>query len=299
MLHKGLLVVAVAMMIGVGVYANSLVINEVAWAGTAASPTDEWIELFNPTDQPVNLAGWMLSFGDVVIDLGAGVETAVAPGGYFLLERTNDDTVSDVAADLIYTGSLSNDGAVLYLTDPSGKTADTANADHDGWIAGSASSGPVAYATMERVDPAGPDDETNWKTNNGLNVCGEDADGQALNATPGQENSATIARETFPTVAITSPSPDTSTVQGDVAIAWRADDPDGASGELLPIDIYLSSDGGQSFSPLVKNLVGDSYVWNTESVDNGDQYLLKVVATDDDGNMGVAISPIFSISNSG
>lgn len=289
----------VVMMIGVGVYANSLVINEVAWAGTAASPTDEWIELFNATDQPVALAGWTLSFGDVVIDLGAGVETAVAPGEYFLLERTNDDTVSDVAADLIYTGSLSNDGAVLQLRDPSGKIADTANADHDGWIAGSSSTGPAAYATMERIDPIGPDEETNWKTNNGLNICGEDADGQALNGTPGQENSATIALETFPTVEITSPSPEINTVQGDVAIAWQADDPDGANGELLPIDIYLSCDSGQSFSPLVTNLVGDSYVWNTESVDDGDQYLLKVVAIDDDGNIGVAVTPIFSISNSG
>ena len=71
MRNKGLLAVAIVMTIGVSVCAQGLVINEIAWAGTAASSADEWIELFNPTDQPIDLSGWTLSFGDVVIDLGA------------------------------------------------------------------------------------------------------------------------------------------------------------------------------------------------------------------------------------
>ena len=36
---------------------GQLVINEVAWGGTDASPYDEWIELYNPTDEPVDLTG--------------------------------------------------------------------------------------------------------------------------------------------------------------------------------------------------------------------------------------------------
>jgi hypothetical protein len=42
-----------------------LLINEVAWAGTRANTAHEWIELYNPGAQPINLTGWRLvSLGD-------------------------------------------------------------------------------------------------------------------------------------------------------------------------------------------------------------------------------------------
>jgi hypothetical protein len=42
---------------------RSLIINELAWAGTVASAHDEWIELFNPSGAPINLNGWSLTDG--------------------------------------------------------------------------------------------------------------------------------------------------------------------------------------------------------------------------------------------
>ena len=39
---------------------HKVVISEVAWAGTAADPSDEWIELRNLDTAPVNLDGWEL-----------------------------------------------------------------------------------------------------------------------------------------------------------------------------------------------------------------------------------------------
>ena len=47
-----------------------VVINEVAWGGTEASPYDEWIELFNASDETVDLAGWILAWEGVTIPLG-------------------------------------------------------------------------------------------------------------------------------------------------------------------------------------------------------------------------------------
>ena len=39
-----------------------IVINEVAWAGTSVTTTsDEWIELYNNTGNPVDLTGWTLA----------------------------------------------------------------------------------------------------------------------------------------------------------------------------------------------------------------------------------------------
>ena len=34
---------------------HDVVINEVAWMGTAADHNDEWIELYNATDAPITL----------------------------------------------------------------------------------------------------------------------------------------------------------------------------------------------------------------------------------------------------
>jgi len=39
-----------------------VVISEIAWAGTPADLHDQWIELLNPTGEPVDLSGWKIRF---------------------------------------------------------------------------------------------------------------------------------------------------------------------------------------------------------------------------------------------
>ena len=78
-------------------------INEVMWMGTPADSSDEWIGFYNTTGSSINLSGWTLIInGSGAINLSG----TISAGGYFLLERTNDSTVSDITADLIYTGSF-------------------------------------------------------------------------------------------------------------------------------------------------------------------------------------------------
>ncbi len=159
-------------------YRDSVVINEVAWAGTAASADDEWIELWNPGSDSVALEGWVLTDGnDVTIHLNG----SIGPGEYFLLERGGDDTVSDIAANQIYTGALSNSGETLRLLDPAGNLIDSAGGSP--WPAGAAS--PL-YASMERasIDPP------SWMTNTGYITNGRDAHGGPIRGTPGRPNSA-------------------------------------------------------------------------------------------------------------
>jgi hypothetical protein len=294
------LVMWVLLLISVVSWSQTIVINEVAWAGTAASHYDEWIELYNPLEEAVDLTGWTLTFGTVMIDLGTGVNTLLEPGGYFLLERTNDETVSDIDADLIYTGGLVNDGMLIELLDPTGEVVDTANAGQEsGWAAGSDKDGDLPCATMERVDPLAADTPDNWRSNEGTLTCGHDAKGNTLNGTPKAKNAATIVFETVPVVAILSPVADGEVISGVFIITWTAMDPDGSSDQLLQIDILLSSDGGEGWELIVEGLVGGSYVWDTAAYANGDAYQLKVVATDTGGNNGEGISPLFSIANPG
>lgn len=167
-----------------------VVISEVAWAGTDANAADEWIELRNNTSSPITLTGWTLVAADGTPNIAlTGVITA---NGYFLLERTDDNTVSDIPADQIYTGALGNGGETLTLRDDSLNVIDTANADGGGWPGGTTGTGSPPYASMERLDLTVADSDANWGTNDGLTRNGLDADGNPLNGTPKAANSAPV-----------------------------------------------------------------------------------------------------------
>ncbi len=214
---------------------GKVIISEVAWAGTAASPQDEWIELRNLGTTPVDLTGWTIRWRKKnpvtpddyrwkVVELsgtilpaptsacelaaqegGAPVKIVKRPddniswlvvseaekqegNGYFLLERRSDKTVSDIPAGLIYDTTppypldLDDDGDVIELLNDQGEIVDTANASpepRNGWPAGD----PTIHATMERIDPLGPDSPDNWYTNMGIITYGLDANGRPLVAT--------------------------------------------------------------------------------------------------------------------
>jgi len=162
-----------------------VIISEIAWGGTAAGSADEWLELFNNTTSAVNLAGWEVTSADGGLSI---LLTGTLPAaGFFLLERTDDNTVSDIPADQIYTGDLLNSGEILYLRDSQSELIDSANQDGGAWPAGSAA---PDYLSMERLDPAGSDSDANWVHNNRVIRNGLDAAGNPLNGTPAQPNAA-------------------------------------------------------------------------------------------------------------
>jgi hypothetical protein len=196
-----------------GVFAD-VVINEVAWGGTEASPQDQWIELRNNTDQSIDLTDWMLRWRRKhpttpeeeqwkIVYLSGTIAPAPSqtasrsPDGYYLLERLHEETVSDVTANLIYDTTppypleLSALGDVIELVNADDVVVDTANADHperDGWIAGIGSDGLPPFGTMERIDPLGLDKDENWDTNRHIVVNGRDAAIVLLTATAATVN---------------------------------------------------------------------------------------------------------------
>ncbi len=165
------------------VFPGDVVINEIAWMGTSASSYDEWIELYSNTNKDLDLAGWLLVAEDGTPEIE--LEGQIPAGGYFLLERTDETTVSDIEADFIYTGALGNDGEHLKLVDSSGQVVDEIDC-LEGWFAGVNDS----KHSMERLLPEEDgSSETNWMSNDGETVFGKDANEYDILGTPKHQNS--------------------------------------------------------------------------------------------------------------
>jgi len=175
----------------------SVVINEVCWGGASWDSTAEWIELFNLTDEPIDLEGWILASSDGApyVSLGGVIAARndADETGYYLLERDSDDAVPGVAADMIYRGALTDAGEVLTLIDADGRIVDTANAmpaDDGGiaaWPAGRADRAASVYASMERVTFEIADIPSNWTDSGGTPP---DDDSPLVPGTPRGENAA-------------------------------------------------------------------------------------------------------------
>lgn len=170
-----------------------VVINEIAWGGTAASPNDEWIELYNRSDFSISLDGWVIhTLGNTVPNIP--LQGIIAPRAYFLLERTDDNSVSDISTDVMYgndgpTWALNNTTAdQLRLSFASSTVDEVARCNFNRWCGGS---GSPSFYTMERVDFKRPgSDRVNWKSALGEFILrGHAANGAALRGTPKTRNS--------------------------------------------------------------------------------------------------------------
>jgi len=282
------------------VASGQVIINEVAWAGTQASSSDEWIELYNVTDQPFDLTGWTLRIDGSVIHLGEVTDATlevrrsiIEPGGFLLLERTDDAVVSDVEADLIYKGLLSNGGEDLFLSNANGEIVDQVLFAETGWPAGLAADDSLPYATMERLYPAVGG--TEWGTNAPMSARnGLDADGNPLFGTPKATNGAVLFMASAPRVDLIAPA--AGEVSGTTLIEWSAIDPDGDD-SALRVAIILTQEDPLAAQTIVENLTNaGSFAWDTTAHEDG-AYHFELVVEDPDGYGGSAVSPVLNVRN--
>lgn len=123
----------------------TVAINEICWMGSQNSASDEWIELYNNANYGISLSGWSLKAGDsLVIELTGRIPAK----GFYLLERTDDNSASGAKASQIFKGSLNNSGLGIELYDEKGKSVDGVNCS-GGWFEGD----NAAKRTMERISP--------------------------------------------------------------------------------------------------------------------------------------------------
>jgi hypothetical protein len=149
-----------------------VVISEISWMGTETHSTDEWIELYNNTTSIIDITDWTLKSNDdsPSITFETKIESKTEGGrvsscflvqgnGFYLLERTDDDTIIDIPADYIYTGALNNNGETLELRDTQGNLIDAVDFAN-GWLFGD----NATKQTMERKKFLLAEDADNWQT---------------------------------------------------------------------------------------------------------------------------------------
>ena len=135
---------------------RQVVINEVNWYGSGADIGDEWIELHNPSDGPLQLSEWTIDNAggagdDSAIRIANG--TALPAGGYLVLaakqgpDRDGERTsLSGVAGVQLQPIALTNTGEELILRDADGTPIDST--PPGAWPAGN----NVRDYSMERRD---------------------------------------------------------------------------------------------------------------------------------------------------
>lgn len=167
--------------------APRVVINEIAWGGNEASYNDEWMELYNNSDFAVDLTGWTLTDGnDININFSSSTVTKIPAYGFYLLERTSDNTITNRIADYVYTGALKDSGEKIELKNKQGIVMDFVDCRNN-WFAGR-----NAYdkESMERVDVATTGNvASNWKSSMRPASSGRDAKNNIIVGTPNRVNS--------------------------------------------------------------------------------------------------------------
>ncbi|MFY9484857.1 MAG: lamin tail domain-containing protein [Patescibacteria group bacterium] len=220
---------------------RDVLLNELNWAGSSASTADEWIELKNQTDAPIDISLWQIegaatSGGTLTIPAGS----IIGPQSFFLIANfaaTSAQSTLNITPDWVTTSvSLRNSGAFYRLTDLVGKQIDEADDGAGAPLAGD----NATKASMER----------NRYVGSGSTVGSWHSSYQAINldsgvsqfGTPKSENNA------LPTVTLGRVSPG-STASGEpnqFSVDYEIQDPDGL-GDITQAQIDLRDLGSKLF----------------------------------------------------
>ncbi len=152
----------------------------------------EWIELYNASEEGVNLAGMMLSDGNNQMYLG---HYLLAPGAYAVV-CVNEASFRSIYGEGVrlipWSGEWtrlrnSSDQVILYGEDGTVMESVTY---YDSW--GAQGTNPSTAdgdgSSLERIDLTGPNDESNWAPSEDFSHTDEEGDPVCW-GTPGEENS--------------------------------------------------------------------------------------------------------------
>ncbi len=211
-----------------------VVINEIHTDPDLKTEQVEFVELYNVSNQTVNLSGWYFSRG---CDFAFPPSTSIPPHGYLVIaENTNVfDSNSLSSADFqtkfgfepngIFIGKLNNDGENIELRDANGVEVD--QVDYQLGFPWPTVGDPVPFA----YEPDG-----NGHSMQLVNPCLDNDLGGSWRSgypTPGAKNTAVYSENTPPHIRQVNHSPEQPTSSDTVTISCKATDPDGVASVTL------------------------------------------------------------------
>lgn len=153
--------------IGYAASPGDVIFNEIAWMGSEVSGVEvknwwryEWIELYNKTDQAIDLTGWQLELAGQEVGWTLGLKGTIPPRSYFLI--VSSDKIPNF--DLNYAkldGKLNNGGQKISLRDAEKNIIDGVDARNNWFDKGD----NTEKKTMERKSfTSSSNDPLNWGT---------------------------------------------------------------------------------------------------------------------------------------
>lgn len=180
--------------------------NELAWMGSpkrdgetsTAAANNEWIELKNNSVSTADLSGWQILNDAEKFRITFDGGEKISAGGFYLLERTDDDSVPGVTADKIYKGALLNSGMWLRIFSSQCALVDEINASGgstglttSGWPAGDNS---TKQTLARNAGDFGGASLTGWHTSADSGGTPNAQNSEA------QQTNTTITATTYPSV---------------------------------------------------------------------------------------------------
>lgn len=130
--------------------AGHVVISEIQVGGATAN--DEFVELYNPTNDPVNLGGWRLrKAGPSALNLVASMSGVIPAHGFFLVAHPS--YAGSTAADLVYTATssgMAGNNTIILFRDAGVTVEDKVGMGSAADFEGAAVASPSAASSIER-----------------------------------------------------------------------------------------------------------------------------------------------------
>ena len=235
----------------------AMVINEIQHS-PAGGNTAEFVEIYNPNSQAIDLAGWTLT---------GGLTLTVQPGTVILPQQTmtfiaNDPAFRSAYGSTVfvgdrYAGALAASGP-LTLTRPDGSVADTITYGGAGWPTS------TTGESLELTNPAADnDDGANWALSTGSGTPGSTVGGVVITA-PGA-----------PTVGTATAG------NGSATLTWTAPASNGGSA-ITGYQVRVVNNAGTQVGALRPAGATDTSLTVT-GLTNGTTYRLQVAATNSAG----------------
>lgn len=136
--------------------AGPLLLGEVAWAGSSKSTADEWLELWNLGDEPIDLAGYRLIGAGGADGITFEASHTIPPRSAFLIANYDAEKSAMAIDPQIITSavSLPNDKLKIELHDPDGFVVDTV---------GDGNAPPAGYSSSTKASMLRAPDGS-WRT---------------------------------------------------------------------------------------------------------------------------------------